>query len=302
MNEIITLKNVSKSINNQEVLKKINLKVYEKDIFGLLGPNGAGKTTLFRCLTNLYNIDDGEVIINGELYSERKKVICYVSESERLYNELKLIDNLEFFDRLYNSKKNRKERLNTIMEMLDIQKHCNKYVFTFSKGMKRRLSMAIALIADSNLLILDEPLSGIDPEGKAHLKDIIKKIAKESTIIYSSHSLEDVENLSNRIAILNKKIILTDSLASLKKTKNNVVTLYVENISLFHPDLLNKMGKSIIDTKVNDHSIIIEYSNVELNEILKVFIDNNIIFNAVKTNEHTLNDIYLQIIKEKDNE
>lgn len=223
MNAIVEFKGLDKQIGNTMVVENINFSIYSNDIFGYLGPNGAGKTTTIRLLLGLLTPTKGEVLVDGRnpnIKDVREK-IGFCLDDDGLYNDLTAWDNLEFFDRIYNSRQGRQKRIRDVLEKIELSSVNNKRVWEFSKGMKRRLALGRALISNPILLVLDEPMSGLDPDGQLLFRGIIKNLAQNITIFLSSHNLAEVENICNRVAIINKTILVSDSVENLKSNNSS---------------------------------------------------------------------------------
>ncbi|UOE55422.1 ABC transporter ATP-binding protein [Bacillus sp. CMF12] len=194
-NPIVSIQNVFKTYGKHQVLKDINLEIYEGEIFGLLGPSGAGKTTLVKQLAGL------EVPTQGENHIFSKKMpqldlikrIGYMAQSDALYTDLTAKENLDFFATLYGLKgKEKKQRMNEVMEIVSLTDHLGKLVSDYSGGMKRRLSLAISLLHSPGLLILDEPTVGIDPVLRKSIWESFKSLKENgTTILVTTHVMDE---------------------------------------------------------------------------------------------------------------
>jgi len=228
----IEIKNLTKSYKNNKVLDNLSLEIKEGSLFGLLGPNGAGKTTLVSIMNYLQTSDSGEINIFGYDYKKDKKQIkqisSYVPQTYAFYPNLSAFENLEFFGALYGLKNSElRKRIEYCVEVTSLEKFLDKRAHTYSGGVKRRLNIAIGLLNNPNILYLDEPTVGIDPQSRKYILDVIKRINQEdkTTIIYTSHYMEEIEYLCDDIAILdNHKIILHEK-KELLLEKNSFVTI-----------------------------------------------------------------------------
>jgi ABC-2 type transport system ATP-binding protein len=232
---IVSIQNVSKSFGKHQVLKKIQLDINEGEIFGLLGPSGAGKTTLVKSLVGLDLPTSGEAYLFQEKIPSLKLIerIGYMAQSDALYGELTAKENLEFFATLYglNGKK-LKHRLDEVMQIVELSEHVNKLVSSYSGGMKRRLSLAISLLHEPKLLILDEPTVGIDPVLRKsiwnafyHLKE------KGTTIIITTHVMDEAEKCDRLGLIRAGSLIAVGTPGELKK---NTQTISIEEAFLYY--------------------------------------------------------------------
>ncbi len=207
---IITIDNVCKNYKKKKALDNVCLEIKQGEIFGLLGVNGAGKTTLIKILCGLSKKSSGTIVINNfDLDNEIDKIkeIIGISPQETsVANNLTVKENLEFFAHIYH--KNVLEIIKELVDIFDLNEVLNQRAKTLSGGYKRRLSIAIALISKPKILFLDEPTLGLDVFSRRELWQIIKKLQKSTTIVLTSHYLEEIENLCDRVAILSKGELL----------------------------------------------------------------------------------------------
>ena len=236
MSNLINVKNISKSFGSFLAVNDISFSLSKGEVLGFLGPNGAGKTTTMRILTGFLKPDTGSVKIKDiDIFNEAKKAreyLGYVPEGSPLYNEMTTIDFLSFICNI--RQVNRETELPKIIELLDLSDVLLQKIDTLSKGFKRRVGLAQALIHDPDVLILDEPTDGLDPNQKNEVRKLIKKLGKEKAIIISTHILEEVNILCNRTMILsNGKLLIDDKPSNvLKRSKNyNNTLIAVEEIS-----------------------------------------------------------------------
>lgn len=217
---IVSIRKVSKSFGKQQVLRNINLEILQGEIFGFLGPSGAGKTTLVRQLAGLDIPSEGENFIFQQKMPSLKLMerIGYMAQSDALYGELSAKENLQFFSSLYGLKgKAQEARINQVMETVDLSNDLNKLVTNFSGGMKRRLSLAAALLHEPELLNLDEPTVGIDPVLRKSIWDSFYELKKKgTTIIVTTHVMDEAEKCDRLGMIRNGELIAVGSPQELK--------------------------------------------------------------------------------------
>ena len=228
----IKIENLSKSYGSQKAVDDISFEVKTGEILGFLGPNGAGKTTTMKMITNYLDIEEGNVYIGGKSVKEGivKSKIGYLPEHNPLYTEMPVIDYLSFCAELQGVSKS--EIMGRVKEMvrlcgLDVEKH--KKIQELSKGYRQRVGLAQAMIHDPEILILDEPTTGLDPNQIAEIRDLIKRLGKSKTVILSTHILPEVENTCDRILIINKGKIVADGTANtLRKQAQGNAILHVK--------------------------------------------------------------------------
>ena len=220
---IITIDNVCKNYKSKKALDNISLSIKQGELFGLLGVNGAGKTTLIKILCGLTRKTSGTITINNfnldKEIDKIKEIIDISPQETSVANNLTVKENLEFFANIYNN--NDVNTINEIVDIFNLNEVLNQRAKTLSGGYKRRLSIAIALISKPKILFLDEPTLGLDVFARRELWNIIKKLQKNITIILTSHYLEEIENLCDRVAILsNGKLLKTGTIEEIKQITN----------------------------------------------------------------------------------
>ena len=220
---IITIDNVCKNYKSKKALDNVSLSIKQAELFGLLGVNGAGKTTLIKILCGLTRKTSGTITINNfnldKEIDKIKEIIDISPQETSVANNLTVKENLEFFANIYNNNDNK--TINEIVDIFNLNEVLNQRAKTLSGGYKRRLSIAIALISKPKILFLDEPTLGLDVFARRELWNIIKKLQKNITIILTSHYLEEIENLCDRVAILsNGKLLKTGTIEEIKQITN----------------------------------------------------------------------------------
>ena len=220
--EIIKINNVSKKYKNIKALNNISLSINEGELYGLLGVNGAGKTTLLKILSGLTNQTSGDFIVDGftnKNMDEIKKIIDISPQESAVAKNLTVLENLKFFQDLYNQKD--ENYLNEIIDDLGLSEVVNQRAKTLSGGYQRRLSIALGLISKPKILLLDEPTLGLDVIARRELWKIVNKFKGKITIILTSHYLEEIEALCDRVAILSKGNLLIEGTINEIKEKTN---------------------------------------------------------------------------------
>jgi len=226
-----------KSYGKHAALDGVSFLVERGEIFGLLGPNGAGKTTLLSILAGLLDADAGHVSLQGEPFStrsrERRNLVGIATQDLALYPELTGRENLTFFGKIYAMRgADLKLRVNELLAAVGLSERADDRAGTYSGGMKRRLNLAIAVVHRPQLLLLDEPTTGVDPQSRNHIFDLVRsQNAAGLTVIYTSHYMEEVQALCPRIAILDRgQMQACDTLPNLLQRLDSVVKLTLPNV------------------------------------------------------------------------
>ena len=221
-NTILKCENLHKSFRKKEILKDVSLEICSGDILGFIGPNGAGKTTTIKLILGLQKIGSGKVIINGfDIQKNFEKAIAKVGaiiENPDLYMYMSGYDNLKLISNLYPNVD--EARIKEVIKLVGLENRINDKVSKYSLGMRQRLGVAQAILHKPNLLILDEPTNGLDPEGIKDLRELLVKLAKNENmgILISSHNLAELESFCNKVSIIKNGVIVeTSDLETVKK-------------------------------------------------------------------------------------
>lgn len=203
--------NLTKKFGAQTALNDINIEIFETEIIGLLGPNGAGKSTLMKSIVGALKIDEGQILFNGKDIREEeiavKKKMGFLPENNPLYREMYVKEYLSFVADLHHIDK---ERVEEVIDLVGITPEKSKKISQLSKGFQQRVGLAQAILHQPDLLILDEPTNGLDPNQIIEIRNVIKKIGKEKTVILSTHIMQEVEALCSRVILIHKGNIIQD--------------------------------------------------------------------------------------------
>ena len=218
----LELKNINKSFNKKQILHDVSFAIESGKAMGFLGRNGAGKTTTIRTLMNVFKPDSGEFLLDGMPFDRRKYKIGYLPEERGMYQKINIIDQLVYFGELkgLKSKDARKSALE-LLEKVELSEYANKNLETLSKGNQQKVQILQAIINDPDIVVFDEPFSGLDPVNSRILKDIISEfIKKDRIVIFSSHQMSYVEEFCDDVTFIkNGKVILSDNLEKIKEVK-----------------------------------------------------------------------------------
>ena len=309
--KLIEAKNLKKSFGDFVAVDNINLTVERGEVVGFLGPNGAGKSTTMKMLTGFLEPDGGEIFIEGiDLKSkplEAKKSIGYLPEGAPSYSDMEVSEFLSFVGKMrgLNNNGSLNTRLSDMAEQINLKEVWHKPIETLSKGFKRRVGIAQALIHDPDILILDEPTDGLDPNQKYEMRDLIKKISTNKAIVISTHILEEVEAVCSRTVIIaNGQLLANETPDNLGKqfNKKNMFSLKVAN-KLNNTQI--KDIKSSLDYKKvtvknlnrTDTLILIEdeMENINLNKIMTQLKKHKLDINEANFIKPSLDDIFRKI-------
>lgn len=276
MEKILEIKNINKKYKSKQIIQDLSFDVYKNDVFGLLGPNGAGKSTVMKLILGLISKDSGSIYINSySIDSEFKKALANISgiiETPSLFYNLSAYENLKLMKNL--AKKNSKYSIDDVIKIVGLVGRENEAVSKFSLGMKQRLGIAMALILDNEIIILDEPTNGLDPSGIVEIRKIIKDIVNihEKTVIVSSHLLYEIELICNRALIIKDGKKVKEGTISEIIGNNN---LRIKIISNECQNILDFIESKNMATKVmmNDFELIIE-TKLEADKLLETIIKN----------------------------
>lgn len=210
----IEVKNVTKKYGQQLALNQVSFSIEKNELVGFIGPNGAGKSTMMKIITGLIGFDSGTVNVNGMDVTgnkrDIKKLIGYLPENNPLYYDMYVKEYLELMAGIHKIKKS-KQRINEIVDVSGLAPERNKKIGALSKGYKQRVGIAQALLADPQVLIMDEPTTGLDPNQIIEIRNLISNIAKEKTVMLSTHIMQEVEAICKRVIIINKGEISADN-------------------------------------------------------------------------------------------
>ena len=312
---MIEVKNVTKKYGNFIAVDDISFEVKDHEVVGFLGPNGAGKSTTMNMITGFIEPTKGAIIINGYDISKSplkaKKQIGYMPESTPLYMDLTVKEFVTYMAELKRvNRREKKQQVEEIIEKTGLKNVENKLIKNVSRGYKQRVSLAGALVGKPDVLILDEPTVGLDPKQIADIRELIKNLGKEHTVILSSHILSEVSQICEKVIIINKgKIVAVDSPEHLEeKTKNdNSIIITVEDKESNMKNI-SKNIEGIISVKLikeNDDKtkeyLISGKKDIDIRKkLFEELPKNNITIFELKKNENTLEDAFLTLIDEQE--
>jgi ABC-2 type transport system ATP-binding protein len=295
----ITISNLTKNYGDQKAIDNISFTAANNEIVGFLGPNGAGKSTTMKIVTGYVKADSGNVIVNGIDVNtnsvEAKKQIGYLPEGNPLYHEMYVREYLNFIAEIHQIKTNRKKRIEEVIDITGLRIESNKKTGQLSKGYKQRVGLAAALIHNPGVLILDEPTSGLDPNQIVEIRQVIKNLGKDKTVLFSSHILQEVESICDRVVIINKgSIVADDTLSNLQVANNAYHIVMVQFSAAVDPQELLKLdGVQKIDEE-NSFLYKIQTSDPEniKRQILKLSLEKNLNILSLQSEVKSLEEVF----------
>lgn len=303
--KIIEVKNLVKSFDDFNAVNSISFDVEKREVFGFLGPNGAGKTTTINMLTGLARPTSGEITIAGydgiKHIKKVQQLIGIVPDESNLYDEMSGFDNLTFCASLYGMKKEvREERAKELLKQFSLEDTGDRPFKAYSKGMKRKLTIAAGIIHNPEILFLDEPTTGIDVESARQIRKMIKNLNDNGTTIFlTTHYIEEAERLCDRIGfIVGGKVIKVSKVQDLmiEAQQENIVEFGIDSNGLNVEKLLTGIFPDITIKSSTDHSIRISSKNqIEIMPFMKLFDNNGIKINEAKVIRPSLEEIFVKI-------
>jgi ABC-2 type transport system ATP-binding protein len=306
----IEVKNLLKVYGEQKAVNDISFKVEKGEIVGFLGPNGAGKSTTMKIITGYLEKTSGEAFVCGMNVAdqplETKKKIGYLPELNALYYDMYVKEYLAFVAEVHQIE-NKKAKIDNVVALTGLSVESRKKIGQLSKGYKQRVGLAAALIHDPEVLILDEPTSGLDPNQIIEIREVIKKQGQDKTVLFSSHILQEVEAICDRVIIINKgEIVANDKLSNLKKGnegrhavivqfKEPVDKHLLENIKeVSNIGQLTTSPEESLRTNLKSDSYRIQTSNPEAvrKQILELSLQHNLNIVSLQSENHSLEDVF----------
>lgn len=293
MKDILECRSLCKTFGKKQILKDVSFEIREGDILGFIGPNGAGKTTTIKLILGLQSITSGKVFINGydveKQFTKAIKRVGAIVENPDMYMYMSGYDNLKLVANMYEGITN--SRIDEVVDLVKLKNRINDKVSKYSLGMRQRLGIAQAILHKPNLLILDEPTNGLDPEGIKEMRELLVSLAKKEkmAILISSHNLAELDNLCNRICIIkNGEIIETSEISAIKKDVNHQQFI----IEIENTKDINKIYKEA--EIVNERIFKINIKKENVPDLVIDMVKNNIKIYEIKEDEKSLEDAFFE--------
>ncbi len=297
----ISVSNLTKIYGAQKAVNNISFQVSKGEIVGFLGPNGAGKSTTMKIITGYLEATGGNATVCGEDVGSNpistKKKIGYLPESNALYYEMYVREYLEFVANVHQIQ-NSKEKIQTVIETVGLTPESAKKIGQLSKGYKQRVGLAAALIHDPEVLILDEPTSGLDPNQIVEIREVIKKLGQDKTVLFSSHILQEVEAICDRVIIINKgTIVADDKLSNLQKGTNGTQFVLVQFKENVDENTLRNLDGVTNTQKLETGSWKLKTTNPEnlRKQLLELSLKNNLNIVSLQSENNSLETIFREL-------
>lgn len=301
---VIEAKNLRKSYGKNEVLRGVDLKVERGTMLALLGPNGAGKTTTVRILSTLLGFDAGTVAVEGHDVAKNpdavRSVIGLTGQSAAVDELLTGRENLEMMGRLYHlTKQSAKARAQELLEEFDLVEASGRPAKTYSGGMRRRLDLAVSLIATPPVIFLDEPTTGLDPRSRIAMWEIIEKLKSNgATILLTTQYLEEADQLADKIIVIDGGKVIAEGTAKELKAKVGKDRLELTFASLqVYKKALTSLGKTVQESDEDEKTVtvVLKDTNADVRRVLDILQKEKIVFEAMAVHKPTLDDVFLAL-------
>jgi len=298
----IKVKHLTKYYGSQTAVNNISFEAKKGEILGFLGPNGAGKSTTMKIITGFIPASSGNVEVCGldveKNALESRTKIGYLPENNPLYLDMYVKEYLEFVAKIYKVK-NRKARVNDMIEQVGLEREQHKLIGALSKGYRQRVGLAQAIIHEPEVLILDEPTSGLDPNQLVEIRALIKNIGKEKTVMLSTHIMQEVEAICDRVIIIKNGNLVANDTATTLQQKGEQTVVYVEFEGKVSKNQLQKIeGVNKIEAVGNGTFLIASKTNADLRKTIAQFAQqNNLLTLTLRKEERSLEDVFKELTK-----
>lgn len=298
----IKISNLTKKYGSQNAVDNISLRINTGEIVGFIGPNGAGKSTTMKVLTGYIDKFQGEVKINGldvrDHGIEVKNLTGYLPEHNPLYSDLYIKEYLNFVADLYKVE-NKKQRVEEVIELTGLTPEQHKKIMALSKGYRQRVGLAAAIIHDPKVLILDEPTTGLDPNQIVEIRNLIASLGKDKTVMLSTHIMQEVEAICDKVIIINKGKIVIDDKASEVRTysEDKLKTIYIEFENAIDIQLLDNIGGVANVKEVEARKYILQAETDIRKEIFNMAVANNQVILTITLQQKSLEELFRELTK-----
>lgn len=292
---IVDVKNLNKSYGKHKVLNNLSFRIEKPQILALIGPNGSGKSTLMNCMMNLISFDNGEIEILGKSNKDYEifREVSFLKDNRVLYPYLTGFDHLKY---ICDIQKIPQKRIDQVIELADIGSFYKKIVNSYSLGMKQRLLLAMALCNSPKLILMDEPLNGLDTDSIFKFRDLIKNLGENNTtILISSHSLNELDYITNDILFLKDGSVIYEDIEIYKQTEYRIFLENSDDLNVLRT-YLDKNSENIkYQIKESENAIIFNLQDSKINQVLSFIYENNIKIKKILAKTYGAEDRYRMI-------
>ncbi len=301
---MITVKNITKVYGSQKALDDVSFEISNGQVIGFLGPNGAGKSTMMKIITCYIPQTSGQVSVCGfdvtEQSLEVKKIVGYLPEHNPLYPEMYVKEYLHYICNVYKYDGNKESKIKDLIDLTGLTIEQNKKIGALSKGYRQRVGLAQALIHDPKVLILDEPTSGLDPNQLTEIRALIKSIGKEKTVVLSTHIMQEVEAICDKVIIINRgKIVANENTSVLQKNRTSGEVILVEFDKSVSASQLNLIEGVNSCEKISENKWRLKVKDLNARStIFKWAVANDLTALSLQVEEQRLEDIFQELTKQ----
>src|SRR5688572_13352753 len=299
----IEVNNLSKLYGGQKAVDSISFRVDKGEIVGFLGPNGAGKSTTMKIITGFLTQDGGEAMVCGvnvkDKPLETKSRIGYLPEANPLYYEMYVREYLDFIADVHQVK-NKKQRIEEVILMVGLSVESKKKLGQLSKGYKQRVGLAAALIHDPEVLILDEPTTGLDPNQILEIREVIRKLGQEKTVLFSSHILQEVEAVCDRVVIINKgKLVANDTISALRGNMEGARHIRVTFQEKIDTGLLSGLSSATAVRAIDEFSWELQTGSPDnlRKQLMELSLKENLNIVSLQSGEQSLEELFRELTR-----
>ena len=301
----ITARNITKWYGPQKALDDVSFSIEKGHVTGFLGPNGAGKSTMMKIITGFLPPSSGEVLVNGlEVRNnllEVRKMIGYLPEHNPLYQEMYVREYLSYVGGIYHLGKEKNKRVTEIIGLTGLGPEQHKQIGSLSKGYRQRVGLAQALLHDPDILILDEPTSGLDPNQIVEIRELIRSLGREKTILLSTHIMQEVEAVCDRVIIIHQGKIIADeteqSLVTIRE-KQSFCTIHTEFLESVSPALLRSLDHVREVTPAGDHAFVLTCDQDIREEIFRMAVARGLTLKNLALAGRSLEEVFREFTSE----
>lgn len=293
----ITVKNLTKTYGEQKAVDNLSFTVNKGEIVGFLGPNGAGKSTTMKMITGYLAPDSGNITVNEinviKDPQEAKKKIGYLPESNALYYDMYVKEYLDFIADMHQLS-NKQEAINGVIEQVGLTREKAKKIGQLSKGYKQRVGLAAALLHNPEVLILDEPTSGLDPNQIVEIRNVIREQGKDKLVLFSSHILQEVEAICDRVIIINKGKIVADDTVSNLQNRSTTNIVRVQFKEAMEAEWLRRLNGVKAVNKMDSHTWTLETDDPEIvrKQLLQLSVEQNLNIVSLQSENQSLEEVF----------